>query len=198
MKEFWNERYSTEEFVFGNDPNEFFKEQIDSLSAGKLLALGEGEGRNAVYAAKQGWDVHAVDWSESAQRKALAFAQSQNVLFKYTVTDLLDFFPERENYDAVALIYLHLETEAREIVHRRIIDALAPGGKIIIEAYEKEQLGRTSGGPQNIDLLYSLEDIVTDFIDLKFLHLSKEKIFLNEGNAHQGEAMVVRFVAGKE
>lgn len=198
MKEFWNERYTTEEFVFGSEPNEFFKEQIDSLSAGKLLLPGEGEGRNAVYAANNGWDVHAVDWSESAQRKALRFARSQNVLFEYTVKDLLDFFPERENYDAVALIYLHLETEAREIVHRRVIEALAPGGKIILEAYEKEQLGRTSGGPQNIDLLYSLEDIVNDFIDLKFLYLAKEKIFLKEGAAHKGEALVLRLVAEKE
>ncbi len=198
MKEFWNERYSTNEFVFGYEPNEFFKEQILNFPAGKLLLLGEGEGRNAVFAAENGWDVHAVDWSESAQRKALAFARSKNVLFQYTVADIVGFFPERNTYDVVAMIFFHLEPEIREIVHSRVIDSLVRGGKIIIEAYEKEQLGKTSGGPQQTELLYSLEELVTDFIELNFLHLSKEKINLSEGNAHQGEACVVRFVAEKE
>lgn len=198
MKEFWNERYSTNEFVFGYEPNEFFKEQILNFPAGKLLLLGEGEGRNAVFAAENGWDVHAVDWSESAQRKALAFARSKNVLFQYTVADIVGFFPERNTYDVVAMIFFHLEPEIREIVHSRVIDSLVRGGKIIIEAYEKEQLGKTSGGPQQTDMLYSLEELVTDFIELNFLHLSKEKINLSEGNAHQGEACVVRFVAEKE
>lgn len=198
MKEFWNERYSTNEFVFGYEPNEFFKEQILNFPAGKLLLLGEGEGRNAVFAAENGWDVHAVDWSESAQRKALAFARSKNVLFQYTVADIVGFFPERNKYDVVAMIFFHLEPEIREIVHSRVIDSLVRGGKIIIEAYEKKQLGKTSGGPQQTDMLYSLEELVTDFIELNFLHLSKEKINLSEGNAHQGEACVVRFVAEKE
>lgn len=198
MKEFWNERYSTNEFVFGYEPNEFFKEQILNFPAGKLLLLGEGEGRNAVFAAENGWDVHAVDWSESAQRKALAFARSKNVLFQYTVADIVGFFPERNTYDVVAMIFFHLEPEIREVVHSRVIESLVRGGKIIIEAYEKEQLGKTSGGPQQTELLYSLEELVTDFIELNFLHLSKEKINLSEGNAHQGEACVVRFVAEKE
>lgn len=198
MKEFWNDRYSSDEFVFGTEPNEFFKEQISNLSPGKLLLLGEGEGRNAVFAVQNGWDVHAIDWSETAQKKALSFARSQNVLFQYTVANLIDYFPENDTYDAVAMIFLHLEPELREKIHARVTDALTCGGKFIFEAYEKEQLGKSSGGPQQLDLLYSLEEIVTDFIDLKFLHLAKEKIVLNEGNAHKGEAVVVRFVAEKE
>ncbi|MFA6026152.1 MAG: SAM-dependent methyltransferase, partial [Ignavibacteriaceae bacterium] len=83
MKEFWNERYSDDKFIFGTKPNEFLKSQLDTLPSGKLLLFGEGEGRNAVYAASKGWDILALDWSETAKEKALAFARQNNVLIRY-------------------------------------------------------------------------------------------------------------------
>ncbi|GAB6283369.1 MAG: class I SAM-dependent methyltransferase [Ignavibacterium sp.] len=197
MLDSWNERYSTEEFVYGINPNEFFKETIDKIQPGKLLLLGEGEGRNAIYAAKQGWDVTAVDWSESAKSKALKLARGENVLIDYIVESLENFEPEEETFDVVGLIFLHLEPEVREEVHKKAIKSLKENGILILEAFDKEQLGYNSGGPKDETLLYSLDEIVEDFIDMDFKHLSKEIINLNEGILHNGEAVVIKFVGVK-
>lgn len=197
MRDTWNERYSTEGFVYGINPNEFFKETIDKFQSGKLLLLGEGEGRNAIYAAKQGWDVTAVDWSESAKSKALKLARKENVLINYIVESLENFEPEEETFDVVGLIFVHLEPEVREEVHKKAVKALKQNGILILEVFDKEQLGYNSGGPKNESLLYSLDEIVEDFIDLNFEHLSKEIINLNEGILHNGEAVVIKFVGVK-
>jgi len=198
MKEMWNERYSQNSFVYGTDPNEFFKLQLDALQAGKLVMFGEGEGRNAVYAANKGWDVLAVDWSENAKEKALTFARQQNVLINYETGNFLDMRLEPESVDAVGLIYIHLPEEERERLHQKAVDALVSGGTIIFEAFEKEQLGKTSGGPQNSEALYSLENIVTDFQDLDFKYFAKEILQLDEGLGHHGEAVVIRFAGTKK
>jgi SAM-dependent methyltransferase len=197
MKDQWNQRYSCDEFVYGVNPNKFFEEQIQNLKPGKLLLLGEGEGRNSVFAAQNGWDVDAVDWSDIGRKKALKFARTKNVLINYIVKDLALFNPGFDKYDAVGLIYLHLDVELREDVHRKVIEALKPGGRIIIEAYEKDQIGKSSGGPKDEKLLYSLENIVSDFSELEFEYFKKEIVTLDEGDFHKGEAVVIRFVGIK-
>ncbi|MCX6150783.1 MAG: class I SAM-dependent methyltransferase [Ignavibacteriales bacterium] len=197
MEKFWNERYSTEEFVYGKEPNEFFKQEIEKLNPGNLLLIGEGEGRNAVYAAKLGWQVDAVDFSESAKRKALILAKENDVVLNYNVQNLIDFVPVENYYDAVGIIYLHLEEELRKAVHKKIFKALKKDGALILEVFEKEQIKYSSGGPKDVALLYSLEDIVVDFIDLDFKKLSKESLNINEGKHHLGKAAVIRFVGIK-
>jgi hypothetical protein len=67
----WNERYANEEFAYGEEPNNYLKEQLTKLDAGKILFPAEGEGRNAVFAAKEGWTVSAFDISNEGLRKAL-------------------------------------------------------------------------------------------------------------------------------
>lgn len=198
MKEFWDNRYSEETFIFGTKPNEFFKSQVDLLTPGKLLLFGEGEGRNAIYAASLGWDGLALDWSEIAKEKALALARKNNVLFRYEVGNFLDIPIEHFSFDAVALIYIHLAEEEREQLHKKAITSLKRGGTIIFEAFEKEQLGKSSGGPKDLDLLYSLENMVTDFQNLDFKYFAKENIQLDEGDGHIGEASVIRFAGIKK
>lgn len=197
MLEQWNERFSKAGYAYGSEPNEFFKQEINKLAPGNILMIAEGEGRNGVYAAGLGWKVDAVDFSEAARVKALKLASERGVSISYEVSDLNFFSPAENHYDAVALIFVHLEPALREKVVRTVIASLRPGGTLILEAYDKEQLGRTSGGPKEIDLLYSLEEAVEDFADLDFLTLSREVVNLNEGELHQGEAVVVRFVGVK-
>jgi SAM-dependent methyltransferase len=197
MKKQWNNRFNSEEYVYGIEPNEFFKEQISKITPGRLLLLGEGEGRNGVYAAKNGWTVDAYDWSESAKIKALKLARNNNCMIDYKIEDLTNLILHFNMYDAVGLIFLHLEEELREVVHAKVINTLKPGGKVILESYATEQLSYTSGGPKELELLYSLEDIVTDFNSLNYDLLSKEKVILNEGELHKGEAMVIRMVGVK-
>jgi 2-polyprenyl-3-methyl-5-hydroxy-6-metoxy-1,4-benzoquinol methylase len=198
MKETWNTRYAGTEFIYGTEPNQFLKYELSKISPGKILFLGEGEGRNAVYAATLGWDVDAVDYSASGKVKAELLAAEKDVKINYFVDDLSTYTPKQNYYNAVVLIYLHLEEELREKVHQNAMTFLKPGGKIIFEAFEKEQLKNNSGGPKSIELLYTLQDIVEDFIDLDFEKLSKEKIVLNEGKGHEGEGVVIRFVGNKK
>ena len=150
---FWDERYSSHEYVYGIDPNEFFKQQIKNILPGKLLLPGEGEGRNAVYAAKHGWLVEAFDQSTNAQIKALNLAKKNNVNINYSVIDLKKLTPAENYYNAAAIIFVHFDSEERSVFHQSIIDSLKPGGKLILEVFSKNQLGKNSGGPQNIEML---------------------------------------------
>ena len=198
MLEKWNERFSEEGYAYGKEPNLFFKEEIDKLKPGKILLAAEGEGRNAVYAARLGWQADAFDFSEAGKEKALKLAKENNTEINYTVEDLEGFSPKENYYDAAAIIFMHLPEELRSEVNRKIISSLKTGGRLILEVFEKDQIGKSSGGPRDPGLLYSLEDIVNEFAELDFQHLSKEVIELNEGKFHKGEAVVVRFIGTKE
>jgi SAM-dependent methyltransferase len=198
MSEFWNKRYSDEKYLYGKEPNQFLKEELSKIAPGKILFLGEGEGRNAAYAASIGWDVDAVDYSAAGKAKAERLASEKGARINYHVEDLTNYFPQQNNYDAVVLIYLHMEEDLREIILEQSSAALKSGGKIIMEVFEKEQIKNDSGGPRNIEMLYSLQDVVESFIDLDFEKLSKDNIELSEGLGHQGKASVIRFVGIKK
>jgi SAM-dependent methyltransferase len=194
---FWDERYSSNEFAYGTEPNIYFKNELDKLAPGNLLLPGDGEGRNSVYAAKNGWKVDAIDFSRVAKEKALKLAEENSVKINFEVADLSEYYPKTNYYDAAAIIFLHLNPEIRNDVHSRIVDSLKPGGKLILEVYEKEQLGKDSGGPQNIDMLYSKEELEDDFKLMKIIVLEKKIITLNESVYHKGEAAVLRLIAVK-
>ena len=196
--EFWDERYSSSEFVYGSEPNEFFKEQIQKLVPGKFLMIGEGEGRNAAFAAKHGWEVDAVDFSLVAKEKAINFAKNNGVFINYDVSDLSKYNFKQNYYDAVANIYLHLNRKLRKVIYSNCISSLKAGGTIILEVFDKDQLGRNSGGPQNLEMLYSIDELKEDFQTMSITLLEKKLITLGEGAHHKGEAAVVRMIAIKK
>ena len=195
--EFWDERYSSIGFEYGTEPNIFFKDELDKLKTGNILLLGEGEGRNAVYAAVRGWNVEAVDFSIIAKEKALTLAEENSVGINYEIADLSEYKPKSNYYDTTAIIFLHLNPKIRSGVHSKVVDSLKPSGTLILEVYEKEQLGKDSGGPQNIDMLYSKEELRNDFVNMNIIVLEKKIITLNESNQHNGEAVVQRMIAVK-
>ncbi len=197
MQEQWNQRYKKEEYHYGKEPNNFLREELPKLKPGRILFIGEGEGRNAVYASALGWTVDAIDWSEEGKRKAEALAKEFGVKINYTIADFNSFRPEKNFYDAVGIFFIHLDEELRTKLFGAAIKSLKPNGKIIFECFEKGQLGYSSGGPNDEALLYSIEEVVSLFIDLEFEKLSKEKVFLNEGNGHFGNGVVIRFVGSK-
>lgn len=194
---FWDERYSTEEFIYGKEPNKFFKECLEKLKPGKLFLPGEGEGRNAVFAAKLGWQVEAVDQSIIARSKALNLADENNVKINYSVCEINNYEFKVNYYDAVAIIFFHLTFDIRTAIHKKIVNSLKDGGIIILEMFNKDQLGRDSGGPQDYNMLYSTDDIERDFSSLRTLLLENKVITLNEGAKHSGEASVIRYVGIK-
>jgi len=195
--QFWDKRYSSSEFVYGTEPNIFFKDELDKLKPGNLLLPGEGEGRNAVYAAAKGWNVDAVDFSKIAKEKALKLAEENSVTINYEIADILEYKPKSNYYDSAAIIFLHLNPKIRSGVHSNVVDSLKSGGTLILEVYEKEQLGNKSGGPQNIDMLYSKEELENDFVNVKIITLEKKILNLNESEQHKGEAVVLRLIAVK-
>jgi len=198
MKEFWDSRYAEKEFVYGKEPNLYFKHQIDKLKAGKILLPAEGEGRNAVYAAKCGWNVDAVDQSETGKEKALNLALVNQVKIQYDVADLQIYsFPENE-FDAIALIFAHFPPELRKYIHKKITKSLKTNGVLILEAFSKNQIKHESGGPKNIEMLYSLDEMLADFKGFEILESTEQEVELNEGIYHKGIAEIIRFLAIKQ
>lgn len=197
-KEFWNERYAEHESVYGATPNEFFKEQLVNLHPGKILLPAEGEGRNAIYAASLGWKVSAFDFSEVAKAKTLKLAADLGITtIDYKVQDLSTLILPEEEFDAVALIYVHLTRQVRKHLIQQCIKSLKPRGKLIMEAFSKGQLNYTSGGPKDEAMLYS-RDIVADlFRELKIVSNEEVVENLSEGPFHSGLASIVRLVAIK-
>jgi len=195
MENVWNQRYAQEEYVYGINPNEFYKEQLSKLQPGKILFPAEGEGRNAVYAALKGWDVVAFDSSQEAKKKAEKLAEKNNVKLNYQTASIEEFEYEENSFDAIVLIYVH--TINREENHRKLLRFLKPGGNIILEAFSKEQLENNSGGPRNLDMLFSEEELNSDFNKLKDKQINKIETELNEGQLHKGKASVIRLLGTK-
>lgn len=197
MKDFWNERYSQPDFVYGTKPNRFFAEQLDHLDPGKIILPADGEGRNAVFAAQKGWDVQAVDYSEFAKKKALKLAEDKNVAINYDLSDLAEYDFGTEVYDAAAFIYVHLPRSIIKEVYANVIKSLRPGAKIIVEVYSANQLGRDSGGPKDERVLYSKQKLRELLSGTNIEWMEEMEITLSEGKYHVGKAMVIRAIAEK-
>lgn len=194
---FWDERYSTDDYIYGKEPNVFFVEQLSKLKPGKLLLPGEGEGRNAVFAAKLGWIVNATDQSIVAKSKAQKLAEEFGVKINYAVCDIESFIFHENYYDAAAIIFFHLPVEIRSEINKKIVKSLKPCGTLIFEMFNKGQLGRETGGPQDSEMLYSTEDIERDFSSLRTILLENKVLLLNEGPKHSGQASVIRYIGIK-
>lgn len=196
MKAFWNNRFEECDTFYGEQPNQFFKDFIDSLPIGRLLLPGEGEGRNAIYAASNGWGVEAFDWSEAARNSAADKAEDAGIMLHYELKDIADYKPLKL-YDVIALIYVHLPAALRANFHRKLIDSLEPGGYLIMEAFSKNQPEEIAGGPEGPAMFYTLEDIEKDFAGLEFYLCVEEKMPLSEGQLHSGTTNVIHFIARK-
>jgi len=193
MQQFWDQRYVENETVYGNEPNKFFKLFIDLHKPGTLLLPGEGEGRNAVYAASKGWQVDAFDFSQVAREKALDFARGERVIINYELKNIADFKAGKQ-YDAVGLIFVHLPEVLRRKFHQEVYNSIKPGGFMVLEAFAKEQAQLESGGPRDATLLYDAPSLCNDFPFLHMLSCEQKEIFLDEGDYHKGKASVLRMI----
>lgn len=190
----WDERYAQTEYVYGKQPNNFFRHQLQALRPGKILLPAEGEGRNAVFAKLQGWDVIAFDSSIEGKKKANSLALEMNTSIEYKISSFENFDTD-EQFDAIGLVYAH--TLNREVNHKKISKYLKKGGTIILEGFSKEQLNFNSGGPKNIEMLFSIDELKSDFESFSSLNIWKEEIELSEGNHHLGRVSVIRMVGIK-
>ena len=197
MKDFWNERFGSEDYAYGTEPNEFYKEQLNQITPGKILFPAEGEGRNAVYAATKGWQVTAFDPSIEGKRKAEQLAKKNQVSINYLIDnyDFVDF--PKESFDCVVLIFAHMHPMKRKEYHQKLISFLKPGGILILEGFSKKQIKNNTGGPRDIDMLFSKDEMESDFNSFSELVLTETDTILNEGPFHQGTASVIRVLGTK-
>ncbi|WP_421807261.1 class I SAM-dependent methyltransferase [Flagellimonas sp.] len=199
----WNTRFGQQEYVYGTAPNVYLKEKLENLQPGSILFPAEGEGRNAVYAGQLGWKVSAFDISEAGQQKAVQLAEKKGVELDYVVGELPNLHYQPEQFDAIALIYAHFPPHIRSKYHKLLNNYLKKGGTLIFEGFSKDHLGFKKknpkvGGPNNVDYLFSLEELETDFANFDFLELKKSTITLNEGDGHLGKGSVIRFLGQKK
>lgn len=203
MKDMWNSRFAEKEYIYGKEPNQFFKSHMDVFQPGsKVLFAAEGEGRNAVFALINGLNAVACDFSEEAKKKALQLAEENLVQLEYYVGDLIDIdFPE-ESFDGLVLIYAHFPPQNRSKIHQKLQSLLKPGGKLILEGFSKNHLevsknNERSSGPRNIEMLFTTDIIKSDFNEMKFLLETEEIVELEESQYHEGKSSIIRMLGAK-
>ncbi len=193
----WNERYAVEEYVYGTLPNDFLRENYSAIAKGRVLCLAEGEGRNAVFLAQQGYQVTAVDSSSVACDKALKLAAARGVEIDYHCADLSSFDFGREQWHGVVSIFCHLPPALRQAVHKKVVQALKPSGLLLLEAYTPAQLALASGGPPTEEMLMSAQLLSHELEGLQMECLKELQRDVIEGQYHTGLGAVVQLLGRK-
>jgi SAM-dependent methyltransferase len=195
----WDQRYSEPGYIYGTEPNEFLRSEFMRIpAAGKVLCLAEGEGRNAVFLATQGYTVTAVDLSAVGMQKARNLAADNHVSITTQVADLAAYDPGVAAWDGIVSISAHIPPLARKYLHQKVVRALKPNGIFILEAYTERQLTMAGkGGPpaDKKELFMSLEALQTELAGLEFLVAAELEREVFEGHGHQGKSAVVQVVA---
>ncbi len=192
----WNERYAPATYFYGTEPNDFLRQQAPAIpSAGTVLCLGEGEGRNAVYLAGQGYDVVALDQSAVGLEKAGRLAAAKAVHIETLIANLDGYRFDAARWDGVVSIWCHLPSTIRSSIHRQVVTGLKPGGVFLLEAYTPRQIPNGTGGPKDVDLLPTLAELRRDLEGLEILKGAEIDRFVQEGTGHNGLSAVVQIVA---
>jgi SAM-dependent methyltransferase len=193
----WDERYSAEEFAYGKTPNQFLQDNYQHIPQGTVLSLAEGEGRNAVFLAKQGYRVTAVDASQVGLQKAQKLAEENGVSIELIQADLAAFDLGENRWDGIVSIFFPLPSALRKELHKKVVAGLKPNGVFLVEAYTPEQLKYGTGGGKS-DSLQTKESLSLELNGLKFRHLIELERDVVEGIYHTGLGAVVQAIATKE
>jgi len=190
----WDERYALDGWAFGTDPNDFLRQEAHRIPPGRVLCLGEGEGRNAVFLAEQGYEVVGVDRSQVGMDKAQGLAQERGVFIETVVSSIEDFDLTEGEWQGIISVFFHLPPELRKKVNQAVVKGLAPGGILILESFTPQQLEFETGGPPHPERLVSLATLEEEFEGLKFLVSHETEREIREGRMHTGWSSVVQVV----
>lgn len=193
----WEERYRADAYLYGTEPNTFLADHVEVLPRGSALCLAEGEGRNAVFLARRGLDVHSVDLTESGVAKTRRLAEAHGVQVGAVVADLSTHDIGRDRWDGIVSIFAHMPPNVRRDLHARVVAALKPGGVFLLEAYTPDQIGRGTGGPAVPEMTMSLELLRDELPGLEFWHAAELERDVVEGSGHTGVGAVVQLIARK-
>ena len=195
----WNERYKAPDYIFGTAPNAFLASNVSRLARGqRALSIADGEGRNSVWLAEQGLEVTAFDFSPVAVDKARRLAASRGVRPHYEVAGVYDWSWPAGAFELVAAIFVQFaDPPMRRFMFARMARALKPGGLVLIEGYTPKQLQYGTGGPKQLDQLYTEELLRREFAGFEVLEVREYEAELDEGSRHRGMSAVIDFVARK-
>jgi SAM-dependent methyltransferase len=194
----WDDRYSAEDYIYGKQPNDFLANVAASIpKGGRVLCIAEGEGRNSVFLAEQGYQVLAVDSSSVGLAKAQRLAAERGVSIETQVADLAEF-PVGENaWDGVVSIFCHLPPPVRKALHAKLVAGLRSGGVLVLESYTPRQLEFKTGGPPVAEMMVTLDDLREELTGLEFRHAQEIDRDVLEGLLHTGTGAVVQLIAAK-
>jgi SAM-dependent methyltransferase len=195
----WETRFSTPDYLFGKAPNAFVKSHTHLLKRGqKALAIADGEGRNGVFIAEQGLDVLSLDFSPKALAKAQALAAERGVKLRTERADLTTWTWPAAEFDVIVGIFFQFADAAvRQQIFSNIKKALKPGGLLLIEGYRPEQLNYKTGGPQQVENLYTRKLLEDAFKDFSSLEIKEYDSVVDEGDRHQGMSALIDLVGRK-
>ncbi len=194
----WNRRYGEPGYLFGEEPNRYLQEQATHLRPGSVLSIADGEGRNSVWLARQGWAVEAFDFSPVAVAKARALAERAGVQVDFHCSAWEDFRWQPARYDNVVGVFFQFADPAsRAQLFRRLDEALKPGGVLLIQGYGKDQLRFNTGGPGKPEHLYDEALLRDAFPGYEVLDARTYEAQVQEGSGHRGPSALVGFVARK-
>lgn len=193
---FWDAKYAGADYFYGTEANAWLRAQAAQLQPGlRALAIADGEGRNSVWLAERGLIVTAVDVSPRALAKSAALARTRGVAVELVEADLRAWRWPEERFDVAVAIFAHFPPELRRAIHGRLLRALRLGGTVILEAYSPYQRIYQTGGPADLDLLYTAYRLEQDFAGAEILHLEETITELAEGVGHRGTSAVTRLLA---
>lgn len=195
--DFWNQRYSEETFAYGEEANAYVTAVAGQLPPGRALEIGCGQGRNAVFLAQRGMTVTGVDSSEIGLERGAELAARRHVDVEWMHADLNSFEPGHGCWEVIVSTFVHMPPDLRRDVHGKLVEALHPGGVLVLEAYTPAQLEYGTGGPPVLAMLVTLDDLRADFAGLEFEHAVEIVRPVHEGRFHTGEAAVVQVFARK-
>ncbi len=194
----WHERFLSETYIYGKAPNTFVTDIVDKLPAGgNVLCIAEGEGRNAVYLAKQGFSVTAWDYAQSGLDKTKTLAEEHGVHVETALRDLEDVEWGTEQWDAIVHIFGHVPEPILQRTFKGVNQALKVGGYYVSEMYTKEQLRYGTGGPPVASMLIDPKMILEAFESYFFAHFYIGEVTRYEGVLHTGRAHVVQSLLKK-
>jgi SAM-dependent methyltransferase len=193
----WDERYASVESAYGTEPNDFLRQELETLAppAGRALCLAEGEGRNAIYLARHGWEVTGVDQSKVGLDKMKARASEEGLTVQAVHSDLADYDLGENRWDLIVSIWCHVPPELRRTLHAGVARGLAVGGHLILEAYHPRQLTFKTGGPPTAELMMTLEQLREELTGLEFVVSRETQREIIEGPFHRGTSAVTQLVA---
>ncbi|OSI08796.1 tellurite resistance protein TehB [Neisseria animaloris] len=194
----WNEHYSSSEYVFGTEPNEFIARIKPYLPRkGRALDLATGEGRNGVFLAQHGLDTEGVDMSAVGLEKARKLAEAKGVHFSTRLENITEMQMPSEHYAVITSVFCHFAEPERTRVMQRIIGALQSGGLFAGVFYHPDQIGYGTGGPSDPVMLGTLEEMQSALDGLEWLIAEHSLREMDEGSRHQGTSSVICLLGRK-